>query len=534
MFLSSLIVLPLIVALALLFLKSEKLIRWVSLVGSGALFVESLILLPLFDKTSADLQLVEYANWLPDYGISYYLGVDGWSVLLVLLTTLLTPLVIGASWNAIDQRVKGFHVALFVLQSAVIGSFLSIDSVLFYLFFELSLVPMYFMIGIWGGENRIYATYKFFIYTMAGSVFMLTAIVYLILQCKAQLGYYSASVLDFYQLNIPFVDGDFLTPQTLLFFAFAVAFAIKVPVFPLHTWLPDAHVQAPTAGSVILAGVMLKMGTYGFVRFVLPLFPEAVAGWGWVFIAVGLIGIIYGALVAMVQVDVKKLVAYSSVSHMGYVILGLFVLNTYGITGGLYQMLAHGVSTGGLFLLVGMIYERTHTREIAKYGGLAKAMPIYTIFFLIITFSSIAVPMTNGFVGEFLVLLGTFGYNKGLAAVAVLGVILGAAYMLWMVKKVFFGEAGETVIKHKEMTDLSMRECLVLTPIVVLIFWMGIFPKHFLGYSETSVRHFIENKSNYSLQIYGGQFDEVPSKDIVEPKGESEEQDGGLEESQEK
>jgi NADH-quinone oxidoreductase subunit M len=505
MFLSSLILLPLVVAFVLLFINDEKTVRWISLVSSIALFIESLFLLKLFDKTSPDLQLVEYANWLPDYGIAYYLGVDGWSLLLVVLTTLLTPLVIGASWNAIDQKVKGYHIALFVLQSAVLGSFLSLDSILFYLFFELSLVPMYFMIGIWGGENRIYATYKFFIYTMAGSVFMLAAIVYLILQCRAQLGYYSASIMDFYQLSIPFVEGDFFTPQTLLFFAFAGAFAIKVPVFPLHTWLPDAHVQAPTAGSVILAGVMLKMGTYGFVRFVLPLFPEAAAYWGFLFIAVGIIGIIYGALVAMVQVDVKKLVAYSSVSHMGYVILGLFVLNTYGLTGGLYQMLAHGVSTGGLFLLVGMIYERTHTREIAKYGGLATAMPIYAIFFLIITFSSIAVPMTNGFVGEFLVLLGTFSYNKWLAGLAVSGVILGAAYMLWMVKKVFFGEKGETVLKHPEMQDLNLREGLVLTPIVILIFWMGIFPQHFLSYSDASIRHFIENKSNYQLNIYGSE-----------------------------
>ncbi len=506
MFLSSLIILPLLVALALLFINDEKTIRWVSLVSGVALFVESLFLLKLFDKSSADLQLVEYVNWMPDYGIAYYLGVDGWSLLLVVLTTLLTPLVIGASWNAIDQKVKGYHIALFVLQSAVLGSFLSLDSVLFYLFFELSLVPMYFMIGIWGGENRIYATYKFFIYTMAGSVFMLAAIVYLILQCRIQLGYYSASILDFYQLSIPFVEGDFFTPQTLLFFAFAGAFAIKVPIFPLHTWLPDAHVQAPTAGSVMLAGVMLKMGTYGFVRFVLPLFPQAAAAWAGLFIAVGVIGIIYGALVAMVQVDMKKLVAYSSVSHMGYVIVGLFVLNTYGITGGLYQMLAHGVSTGGLFLLVGMIYERTHTREIAKYGGLATAMPIFAIFFLIITFSSIAVPMTNGFVGEFLVLLGTFSYNKWIAGLSVLGVILGAAYMLWMVKKVFFGEKGETVIKHSDMKDLSLREGLVLTPIVVLIFWMGIFPQHFLNYSDASIRHFIENKSNYQLNIYGAEI----------------------------
>jgi NADH-quinone oxidoreductase subunit M len=502
MILTLLVVLPILFAVALLPIKGDRAVRVFSLVSSLGMFVLSLCALSQFDKTTADLQMTHYVPWIPHLGISYFVGVDGFSIMLVVLTSLLTPIVIGASWTAIDERVKGFHIALLILQAAVIGSFVSVDTVLFYLFFELSLVPMYFIVGIWGGENRIYATYKFFIYTMAGSVFMLAGIAYMMIQAKAQLGYYTADVMDLYRVNIPFSAEQFFKPQTLLFFAFSLAFAIKVPVFPVHTWLPDAHVQAPTAGSVILAGVMLKMGTYGFLRFVLPMFPDAVQHWGWVFLVLGVMGIVYGALVAMVQVDVKKLVAYSSVSHMGYVMLGLFVLSSYGITGGIFQMLAHGVSTGGLFLMVGMIYERTHSREIAKYGGLAKAMPVYTILFLIITFSSIAVPMTNGFVGEFLILLATFGYNSGLAAIAVTGVILGAAYMLWMVKKVFFGEAGELVDgSHGELKDLNVREIAVLVPILVLIFWMGIFPKHFLQWSDASVKNFVDNKQNYELKL---------------------------------
>lgn len=502
MILTLLVALPILFAVMLLPIKGDRAVRVFSLVASLGMFVLSLCALSQFDKSSADLQLTHYIPWIPNLGISYFVGVDGFSIMLVVLTSLLTPIVIGASWTAIEDRVKGFHIALLILQAAVIGSFVSIDTVLFYLFFELSLVPMYFIVGIWGGENRIYATYKFFIYTMAGSVLMLAGIAYMMIQAKVQLGYYTADVMDLYRVNIPFNADGFFTPQTLLFFAFSLAFAIKVPVFPVHTWLPDAHVQAPTAGSVILAGVMLKMGTYGFLRFVLPMFPDAVQHWGWVFLVLGVMGIVYGALVAMVQVDVKKLVAYSSVSHMGYVMLGLFVLSSYGINGGIFQMLAHGVSTGGLFLMVGMIYERTHSREIAKYGGLAKAMPVYTILFLIITFSSIAVPMTNGFVGEFLILLATFGYNSGLGAIAVTGVILGAAYMLWMVKKVFFGPAGELVDgSHGELKDLNPREIAVLVPILVLIFWMGVFPNHFLQWSEASIKHLVENQNNYELKL---------------------------------
>jgi NADH-quinone oxidoreductase subunit M len=409
---------------------------------------------------------------------------------------------------------------MFVLQTAMIGTFLAVDAVLFYLFWELSLVPMYFIVGIWGGNRRIYAALKLFIYTMLGSVLMLIAIIYMMFLTQEATGHMSASLLDFYHLKIPFVGGQFFSLQTLLFFAFALAFAIKVPVWPLHTWLPDAHVEAPTPGSVILAGVMLKMGTYGFLRWTIPLFPEAAENYAWLFMLVGVIGVVYGALVAMVQPDIKKLVAYSSVSHMGYVLIGLFAFNEFGVTGGLYQMLNHGISTGALFLLVGMIYERTHSREISKYGGLAGVLPIFTIFFFIITLSSIAVPMTNGFVGEFLILLGTFKADPIFAYIAVTGVVLGAVYMLWMFKRVFFGEKGELVKdEHHPLHDLSNREIAVLAPLILMVFWMGLFPSNFLFFSKTSIDHFVTNRSHYSLSIYGET--EKPVQPVVESaKGE--------------
>jgi NADH-quinone oxidoreductase subunit M len=392
-----------------------------------------------------------------------------------------------------------FYVALFALTTTMLGTFLAFDAILFYTFFEASLIPMYFLIGIWGGKRKIYATMKFFIFTMAGSVFMLVGIIALMLMTSAGDQPISASILDFYKLDLPFVAGEFLSTQTLLFFAFSLAFAIKVPMFPVHTWLPDAHVEAPTIGSVILAGVMLKMGTYGFLRLVIPMFPEAASYWSWLFLFLGVIGIIYGALVAMVQTDIKKLVAYSSVSHMGYVMIGIFAFNTAGVTGSIYQMLNHGISTGALFFLVGMIYERTHTREIADYGGLATKAPNYTIFFLIVTFSSIAVPITNGFIGEFLILLGTYQAKPAFAIAAVFGVILGAAYMLWMVKRVFFGAQGPAV-KDEKSLDITWLEKLVLAPLIILIFWMGIYPSSFLKWSEKSIAHFVANKNTYELR----------------------------------
>lgn len=510
--LSAITLLPLVFALLICLTPKESWVRPVAFALALFEFAISLSILGLFDKSSPALQLVELYPWVPDFGINYFLGIDGISLWLVLMTNFLTPIIVLGSWTSIDKSIKGFHAALFVLQTAMIGSFLAMDVVLFYVFFELSLVPMYFMIGIWGGARRIYATVKFFIFTMAGSVLMLLAIIYLMLSARDTLGEMTSNLLVLYQLKIPFIAGDFLNPQTLLFFAFSLAFAIKVPMFPVHTWLPDAHVEAPTPGSVILAAVMLKMGTYGFLRFVIPLFPDAAQHYAWLFLYLGVIGIIYGALVAMVQPDIKKLVAYSSVSHMGYVMLGIFAMNVYGVGGGLYQMLNHGVSTGALFLLVGMIYERTHSREIARYGGLAKVLPIFTILFFIITMSSIAVPMTNGFVGEFLILMGTFAAAKSFAIPAVLGVILGAVYMLWMCKRVFFGPAGELVKdEHHPLKDLSAREIAVMIPLVVLVFWMGLFPNHFLDWSKASINHLVDNRSSYHLSLAIQLDDNVPA-----------------------
>lgn len=492
--------LPLVFALVICAVPRDSWIRPVAFVLALVEFAVSLYLFKVFDPAAPGIQLMEAHAWVPEVGISYLMGIDGISFWLVLLTTFLMPVAILGSWTSIDNRIKGFHAAVFVLQTSMIGSFLAMDAILFYVFFELSLVPMYFMVGIWGGQRRLYATVKFFIYTMAGSLLMLLAIIYMMFAARDTLGVMTASLVDLYTLKIPFVAGSFLNPQTLLFFAFSIAFAIKVPMFPVHTWLPDAHTEAPTPGSVILAGVMLKMGSYGFLRFVLPLFPEAAEYYAWVFLFLGVVGIIYGALVAMIQPDIKKLVAYSSVSHMGYVMIGLFAMNTYGVTGSVYQMLNHGVSTGALFLLVGMIYERTHSREISRYGGLAKAMPIFTILFVIVTMSSIAVPMTNGFIGEFLILMGTFEASRPFAIAAVFGVVLGAVYMLWMVKRVFFGPEGELVKdEHHPLHDLSVRELCVMAPLIVLIFWMGLFPNQFLNYSKASIANFVENRDNYRL-----------------------------------
>ncbi len=504
MLLSALVFLPLVYAVIIGVLPKTSWIRPTALGLSLLHFVLGLAIFLDFEKGVAALQLVEQRQWLPQFGISYFLGIDGISLWLVILTLAITPLVILGSWTSIENKLKTFHVSIFALLTTMLGSFLAMDAILFYIFFEASLIPMYFMIGIWGGSRRIYATVKFFIYTMVGSLLMLAAIIVLMLMTKAQLGgQMSASLLDFYQLQIGFVAGEFFTTQTLLMFAFALAFAIKVPMFPFHTWLPDAHVEAPTPGSVILAAIMLKMGSYGFMRMAFPLFPDAVEYWAWLFVFASALGIVYGALVAMVQPDMKKLVAYSSVSHMGYVMLGLFAFNIFGMTGGLYQMLNHGISTGALFLLVGMIYERTHSRQIADYGGLAQAAPWFSIVFLIVTMSSIAVPLTNGFVGEFLILLGAFGASKVYGVIAVTGVVLGAAYMLWMVKRVFFGPLSPMLSKYKpEQLDMNLRERVLMAPLVILIFWMGILPNHFLDWSKESIEHLVNNRYGYELSIH--------------------------------
>jgi NADH-quinone oxidoreductase subunit M len=441
-------------------------------------FVLSMHLWVHFDSSRGDDQFVEKVAWLFNGQISYHLGMDGISLVLVMLTTFLGPLIILSTWKAVTDRVPEFMGFLLFLQTAMLGTFFARDMLLFYVFWEAMLIPMYFIIGIWGGKRRIYATVKFFIFTMVGSVFMLVGIIYLYFQAG------SMNLADFLNVSL----GH--EAQLWLFAAFFLAFAIKVPVFPLHTWLPDAHVEAPTAGSVVLAGVLLKMGTYGMLRFAMPLFPDGVSFFAPAISILAVIGIIYGALVAMVQPDVKKLVAYSSVSHLGFVVLGLFSLTPLGVAGGIFTMLAHGLSTGALFLLVGVIYERRHTREISEFGGLAHGMPLYATFFMIATLASVGLPGMAGFIGEFMILFGTFGsetlaHARLMAILAATGVVLGAIYMLWMYQRVFFGKLANE--KNKGLPDLSLREVIVLLPIVIFMFWLGVRPGLILDRIEASV-----------------------------------------------
>jgi NADH-quinone oxidoreductase subunit M len=463
---------------------SRKLVHITAFVLSCIVFLISLLLYTGFDPAAPGYQFAEMVSWIPQLGVSYNVGIDGISLPLILLTTFLTPIVLLGSWTAVEEKLPSYYGLILFLEAGMLGAFVALDTILFYLFWEAMLIPMYFLVGIWGGKDRIYAAMKFFLYTLVGSLLMLVAIFYLMTQYKAQFGVYSAALTDLYRLQIPF-EARLMNPQVLLFLAFALAFAIKVPLFPLHTWLPDAHVQAPTAGSVILAGVLLKLGGYGFLRFAFPLFPQAVHYVAPVFMALGSIAIVYGAWVAMVQPDIKKLVAYSSVSHMGYVIIGLFSLQPQAVSGAMYQMLNHGISTGGLFLIVGMIYERRHTRLIADFGGLAKQMPVFAVLFMIVTLSSIALPGTNGFVGEFLILLGVFQVSKLWALVAGTGVIFGAVYMLWMFKRVMFGKLDNP--ENATLKDLSLREHLVMAPIIIMIFAMGLFPNFIFSRMDGSI-----------------------------------------------
>jgi NADH-quinone oxidoreductase subunit M len=443
-----------------------------------------------FDSSNAGFQFIHQFKWIEKLNISYFVGIDGISLLLVLLTTFLTPLTLLSSWSSIQKNVKEFTFFLLMLEVGMLGVFVSLDLFLFYVFWEAMLIPMYFIIGIWGGAQRIYASIKFFIYTMFGSLLMLVAIIWLAVYASSPLGYFTTNLLQLYKVG-PDVPS---TIQNWMFLAFAFSFAIKVPLFPLHTWLPDAHVQAPTAGSVILAGVLLKMGTYGLVRFCLPLFPQSAITFAPYISVLAIIGIIYGALVAMVQKDVKKLVAYSSVAHLGFVVLGIFAVTIESMQGAIIQMINHGLSTGALFLLVGVIYERTHTREISDYGGIAKLVPIFSFALMFASLSSVGLPGLNGFIGEFLILIGSF--NSSIldswwyTVFAASGVIFAAVYLLWMYQRVVFGEV--TNPKLNGIADINKREITVMLPIFVFIVWIGIYPSTFLNVSKASAKKVVE------------------------------------------
>jgi len=479
MLLTLLVLVPVLGGVAVLAIGRGRdgLARQLAFGVSLVVFALSLALWAGFDPASADYQFVERYAWLPDFGISYHVGVDGISLLLVVLTTFLTPISLLCSWESIEDRVREFAFFMLVLEAAMIGVFISLDLFLFYVFWDAMLIPMYFLIGIWGYDRRIYAAIKFMLYTMAGSVLMLVAIIWIAYYHQAVNGTPSFDLADLLATNIP------AALQTWLFLAFALAFAIKVPLFPFHTWLPDAHVQAPTAGSVILAGVLLKMGTYGLLRFAFPLFPEAAMYFAPWIATLAVVGIVYGALVAMVQPDMKKLVAYSSVSHLGFVVLGLCAMTVQGVQGAVFQMLAHGVSTGGLFLIVGMLSDRRHTRLIAEFGGLKGVTPKLAAAFLLITLASVALPYTAGFVGEFLILLGAWGSRMANApvytALAASGVILSAVYMLWMYQRVYYGHV--TNPKNEGLRDLSLREWVVIAPICAMAVLMGVVPQWFLA-----------------------------------------------------
>ncbi len=478
--LSIVVFLPAAAAALLMMVPKEQhgLFRNGALAAMVATLLASIPLLTGF-QTHAEMQFVTKAAWIEDFGIQYYIGLDGISLFLVLLTNVLGPLVVLSAFKAVDTRVKEFYILLLILQTGMLGAFVALDLFLFYFFWEVMLLPMYLLIGVWGGQERVYAAVKFVLYTIVGSLLMLVAILALYFIHHAQTGIYTFDLMALMQTDVP------LNTQIWLFLAFGLAFAIKVPLWPLHTWLPDAHVQAPTAGSVVLAGVLLKMGTYGFLRFAIPLFPEAAVQMQKPILILSVIGIVYGALVAMVQTDIKKLVAYSSVSHLGYVVLGLFSFNMLGASGSLYQMLGHGLSTGALFLLVGIIYERRHTREISAFGGLAKGLPFFTFAFVFTTLSSIGLPGLNGFVGEFLVLLGAFGESPWIGAIAASGVVLGAAYMLWLVRRFLFGANDNP--ENQDLADLSGREWLVLAPLMILMVYMGVQPKPFLDRMEPAL-----------------------------------------------
>ena len=459
--------------------KRGKAIKLAANIVTGLELLATLFLLTGFNGASGEMQFLERASWIPTFHVQYLLGIDGISLLLLLLTSLLTFLATLSSWSAIKDRLKEYYIFLLLLEVGMIGVFVSLDLVLFYVFWEVMLVPMYFLIGIWGGERKLYAAIKFFLYTLFGSVMMLVGILVM---------YFHYNTFDYMAI----LQSGSVLPGTLqmwVFLAFALGFAIKVPMFPFHTWLPDAHVEAPTAGSVILAGVLLKMGTYGFLRFSLPFFPDASRKFVPLMIVLALISIVYGALVSLMQKDMKKLIAYSSVSHMGFVMLGLFTFSPLAVKGAVLQMINHGISTGALFLIVGVLYERRHTRLISEFGGLSARMPVYAAVFLIISMSSIGLPGLNGFIGEFMILMGAWTVNWVWAAIAATGIVLGAGYMLWLYQRVMFGKITNPA--NESLKDLTLREFATFLPLVILVFWIGIMPKPFLDVLDKPVEKIV-------------------------------------------
>ena len=519
--LSAITFLPLATVLALAL--CEGVFRLPEVVWKYTVLASSLVGLALavalwqrFDPAASGMQLVERVDWIPAFGIHYSLGIDGIALLLVALTSFLLPVVLLASWTDIRERVRAYLFFMLALQTGMLGAFLALNLFLFYVFWELMLIPMYFVIGIWGGPRRIYATLKFFIYTMVGSLLMLVGIIVLAWLHQVQFGapnfeYYGSGggtgILD---LSIANTGGVWWQRQGFLFAVFALAFAIKIPMFPFHTWLPDAHVEAPTPGSAVLAGVLLKLGTFGFLRYALPLFPQAALDFAPWIVGLSVVGIVYGALVAWVQSDLKKLVAYSSVSHMGFIVLGIFALNPQGVSGAVLQMINHGVSTGALFILVGMIYERRHVRDLEAFGGLAKVMPVFAAFFVIATLSSIGLPGLNGFVGEFLILLGAFASLRWPTVIATSGVILSAVYMLWAVRKVFFGPLANDA--NKLLVDLGLREKLVAVALVLPMIWIGVHPSTFINPMDRAVTELLETMSRRGADLAAWQNDGAPDE----------------------
>ena len=490
---------PLVTCFAILLTPSIKQAKWVAMAGSVVTFFAGLHVWFHFDGNSAGLQFVESYDWIPAFGIKYFMGVDGISLMLIMLTTFLTPLILISLWDKEDSKQKAFLALFMSLETGMLGSLVAMDMVFFYMFWEAMLIPMYFIIGVWGGKRRIYATTKFVLYTVVGSLLMLVAAIVLYVFHYQQTGIYSTSVLDLYRVSS---SG---ATQHWLFAAFALAFAIKVPLWPFHTWLPDAHVEAPTAGSVILAGVLLKLGTYGLLRFAIPLFPAAIETFAPIMIFLGVVGIIYGALTAWVQTDAKKMVAYSSVSHLGFVVVGSLAvlangeLSVEALTGAVYQMINHGISTGALFFLVGVIYERRHSRELKDFGGLAAVMPWFAVMLIVATMSSVGLPGTGGFVGEFLILLGLYQALPFAAIFAALGVLLGAIYMLTLCRKILFGPIVHE--ENKTLKDLSPKEFAYLTPLIVLAILMGIFPGMFMDRVKPSIAHLAKNYKQYRIEI---------------------------------